>query len=125
MCCGQKRSQLQSNQAQRTARTVPQYVSGNSRSQAVRTQPTAPVATQTVSPHQPVNLQTRSIQPRAAMPISAPRSSVSVRYLETSPIRVQGPVSGMLYEFSGARPVQLVDVRDASPLLNARFFRRA
>jgi len=59
------------------------------------------------------------------MTTSAPHSSISVRYLEKSPIRVRGLVSGMSYEFSGSRPVQPVDARDALSLLNTRFFRRA
>jgi hypothetical protein len=54
-----------------------------------------------------------------------PHASISVRYLENSPIRVRGLVSGMSYEFSGSHPVQQVDARDASSLLNTRFFRRA
>jgi hypothetical protein len=48
-----------------------------------------------------------------------------VRYLETSPIRVRGLATGRSYEFSGSRPIQQVDARDASSLLNTRFFRRA
>lgn len=49
----------------------------------------------------------------------------AVRYVKNSPIRVRGPVTGRYYEFSGSRPVQSVDARDASSLLNTRFFRRA
>jgi len=52
-------------------------------------------------------------------------SSINVRYLEKSPIRVRGSVSGMFYEFSGPRAVQQVDARDAASLLNTRFFRCA
>ncbi len=125
MCCGQKRSELRNNQAQSTARTLPQYVSGNSQAHPVRTQASTLSAMQTVSPHPPVNTQIRSVQPQAPTRISMPHSSISVRYLENSPIRVCGPASGMDYEFSGSRPVQLVDARDASSLLNTRFFRRA
>jgi hypothetical protein len=51
--------------------------------------------------------------------------SISIRYLENSPIQVRGPVSGAYYEFSGSRAVQAVDVRDASSLLSTQFFRRA
>ena len=72
----------------------------------------------------PVNTQTRSVQPRASTATSTQHSSISVRYLENSPIRVRGLVSGMNYEFSGSRPVQLVDARDAASLLNTLFFRR-
>jgi hypothetical protein len=52
-------------------------------------------------------------------------SSISVRYLENSPIRVRGLVSGWWYEFSGSNVIQQVDARDAASLLNTRFFRRA
>ena len=48
-----------------------------------------------------------------------------LHYVEQSPIRVQGRQTGRYYEFSGKRPVQAVDVRDASSLLGTRFFRRA
>ena len=125
MCCGQKRTELRNSQAPGTSRTVPQYSTSNSWAQAVRTQPPASPPTRTASPHQPANPQTRSIQPQVATTTSTPNSSISVRYLENSSIRVRGLVSGMSYDFSGAVPVQLVDARDASSLLNTRFFRRA
>ena len=48
-----------------------------------------------------------------------------VGYLETSTVRVQGLVTGRRYEFSLAQSVQSVDARDASSLLNTRFFSRA
>jgi len=48
-----------------------------------------------------------------------------VRYVEQSPIRVQGLQSGRSYEFSGQKSIQPVDARDAAALLNTRFFRRA
>ena len=60
------------------------------------------------------NKQTNSSQP----------SLVILRYLENSPILVRGP-TGRQYEFSGARPSQSVDARDAEALLRTRFFRRA
>lgn len=50
-------------------------------------------------------------------------SLVTLRYLEKSPILVRGTVTGQQYEFSGARPVQSVDARDAAALLQTRFFR--
>ena len=78
----------------------------------------------TVPPHPPVNTQART-QPQAATVTSTPHSWVSVRYLEKSPIRVRGLVSGLWYGFSGSHAVQRVDARDASSLLNTRFFRRA
>ncbi len=49
---------------------------------------------------------------------------VTLQYLENSPILVRGPVTGRLYEFSNAQPVQSVDLRDAETLLRTGFFRR-
>lgn len=78
-----------------------------------------------VAPLPIVNAPIRGVQPHASKSISAPYSSVNVSYLESSPIRVRGSVSGKYYEFSGSHPVQLVDARDAASLLGTRFFRRA
>jgi hypothetical protein len=52
-------------------------------------------------------------------------SSMTVRYVEKSPVLVRGPATGRQYEFSGAHPTQNVDSRDAEALLRTRFFRRA
>ena len=125
MCCGQKRTELRNSQTQRIASTIPKFVSGNSRAPAVRTQPSSTPAMQTIPPPPLVNAQTRSFQPQAVTTTASRHPSVGIRYLETSQIRVRGLVSGMFYEFSGSRPVQQVDARDASSLLNTRFFRRA
>jgi hypothetical protein len=125
MCCGQKRTELRNSQAPGTSRAVPQYSPSNNWAQAVRTQPSALPPTRTASTRQPANPQTRSIRPQAATTTSTPNSSISVRYLENSPVRVRGLGSGRSYDFSGAAPIQQVDARDASSLLNTRFFRRA
>jgi hypothetical protein len=122
MCCGQKRAELWNSQVQRTAPSAPQRTFSNSPTQTVRTQPSAPLAASRAAEYQPAPPQTRSVPPES--PLAIPQSSVSVRYLETSPIQVRGLVSGMSYAFSGSQPVQQVDARDASSLLNARFFRR-
>jgi hypothetical protein len=100
MCCGEKRW------AQRA--TLP----------AVTTRPTAPTVRQNVLS---VARPSSSTQP-VPTPAQAPYPSVSLRYLESSPIRVRGPVTGQQYEFSGSRPVQAVDPRDAPALLRTRFF---
>jgi hypothetical protein len=50
--------------------------------------------------------------------------TIRVRYIEKSPVRVRGLVSGTCYEFSGASPVQDVDARDSASLLHTRFFVR-
>ena len=126
MCCGQKRTELRNSQTQWTTPNVHPYGSANSEAQAARSHaPTAATAptTQKTSPQRGANLQTRRIQPQVATATST-YSSISVRYMEKSPIRVRGMASGMSYEFSGSRPVQQVDARDATSLLNTRFFRR-
>jgi hypothetical protein len=104
-------------QAQRATPNLARSISGNGRAQALRTQPSK-------LPPPAVTPQMRSPQLQAATTTSTPNSSVSIRYLENSPIRVRGLVSGMCYEFSGSRAVQQVDARDASSLLKTRFFRR-
>jgi hypothetical protein len=50
---------------------------------------------------------------------------VRLRYLEQSAVHVPGPITGRRYEFSGNRPVHLVDARDAGVLLQSGFFARA
>jgi hypothetical protein len=50
---------------------------------------------------------------------------VLLRYSETSPIVVSGPVSGRPYRFTREDPVQRVDARDADALLRTRFFTRS
>ena len=125
MCCGQKRAELRNGHAQRTARSIPQHTFSNSPAQVVRTQPSLPAASSRAAQYQPARPQTQSVPPQAPPPVSAPQSSVSVCYLETSPIQVRGLISGMIYTFSDSQPVQQVDARDASSLLDTRFFRRA
>jgi hypothetical protein len=52
-------------------------------------------------------------------------SSLRLRYLEKSPIRVRGAASGREYDFSAGNPVRQVDARDAEALLRTRFFASA
>jgi len=52
------------------------------------------------------------------------RPGVKLRYREQSPIRVEGPVTGIKYEFSGANPVQVVHRQDAEVLEKTPFFHR-
>jgi hypothetical protein len=53
---------------------------------------------------------------------SPPVSSRKIRYIERSPVRVIGPVTGRPYNFSELSPVAWVDTRDAELLLRTRFF---
>jgi hypothetical protein len=124
MCCGQKRSQLQSSPTPIRARSARQTLSANRQGQVIGTQLSALPKMATVSPH-PFRPPARTVQPAPPPPTSAPHSSVAIRYLETSPVRVQGLVTGRRYEFSPSQSVQSVDARDALPLLNTRFFSRA
>jgi hypothetical protein len=123
MCCGQKRTDLRNSQPQSVARSVPQTLAGNGRAQTVRSQPSALPPTPTALTHPPAYVQGQRIPPQAATTTST-QPSISVRYVETSPIRVRGPVSGISYDFSGTAPMHQVDARDAASLLNTRFFRR-
>ena len=70
---------------------------------------------------------TPAVQPTpafSAAPLNVGQA-LPVRYLERSPVRVRGPVTGREYEFSAAHPVRAVDAQDAKPLLRTRFFTRA
>ena len=100
MCCGQKRSELRSP-------TTP-----------ARIPTTMPTVRQNV-PNLPRAL------PQALASAQSPSSSVALRYTESSPVRVMGPVTGRQYDFSGSRSVQAVDSRDAPALLRSRFFRQS
>ena len=71
----------------------------------------------TVSQNATINTQARGIQPQ-----SGRQSSLGIRYLGSSPLRVRGPVTGRQYEFAGSHPVQSIDPRDAALLLRTRFF---
>jgi hypothetical protein len=73
---------------------------------------------------------TENRTPAAAPPPAAPARSyvgagVKLRYRERSPVQVRGPGTGTRYEFSGQRPVQVVDRRDVERLLKTGFFDRA
>jgi hypothetical protein len=125
MCCGQKRTELSNSQSQSVARSVPRTFSGNRPAPAVRTQPSAPPPPPAVFTHQPAYILGQRIPPQTVPRASTQQHSIRMRYVETSPIRVRGLVSGTSYEFSGTAPIQEVDVRDAASLLNTRFFRHA
>ena len=103
MCCGQKRATMtQENMNQTTLRS-------NS------------IATPAPAAAPPVN---NLAQKASAAQPPAGWSSVGLRYLEKSPIRVRGPATGRKYEFSAVNSVRSVDARDAESLLRTRFFAR-
>ena len=126
MCCGQKRAELRSSSTPPAARTVSAARPSDQQTLPSRTQAPARhlmAPTGIAVESQPVRPPAQTI--RRPSPIATPCPPVSVRYLERSPIRVRGPVTGQQYEFSGSRPLQSVDARDASSLLQNRFFRRS
>src|SRR3954469_18129619 len=96
-CCGQKRANLKNPASLATTPANAQPASNNQQ---------RPPAVQST--------------PGGMPPVYA---SVQLRYLESSPVLVRGSVTGRQYEFSAARPTQLVDTRDAQALLRTRFFR--
>jgi hypothetical protein len=69
----------------------------------------------------------RSVPPSSmrAGQTSRDDGQVTVQYVAVSPIVVRGSVTGRIYKFSGASPTQVVERRDAGPLLQSRFFRMA
>ncbi len=124
MCCGQKRAELRSSSIPPTARTTPPA--------RISYQPAPPapkLPSRDLTAPTGIAVESKPVRPPAQIirrpsPIATPYPPVSVRYLESSPIRVRGPVTGQQYEFSGSGPVQSVDARDAASLLQSRFFRR-
>jgi len=66
----------------------------------------------------------RPSTPGAVAAQAPSHGSVRLRYLENSPVRVRGPVTGRHYDFSASRPIQAVDPSDAVPLLRTRFFQQ-
>ena len=60
-------------------------------------------------------------------PVGGRRSfrEVLLRYRESAPIRVWGPVTGLPYDFSAAEPVQAVEARDAAALARSEAFQPA
>jgi hypothetical protein len=125
MCCGQKRSELRNSQGEGTTRNVNHSTFVNSHPQALRSQAMAPPAVRTDSVSRPAGTDLGSGPVHAPTSDALAQFSVGIRYLENSAIRARGSASGRYYEFSGSHPVRQVDARDASSLLNTRFFRRA
>ena len=125
MCCGQKRRELRSFP---TTASFPNTTTSNPpnvQNQGSRMRVPAAVPSGAGRVHSAVGMPTQARPLPANVQGIGPRSATSLRYADTSPIRVRGAVTGMYYEFSGSRPVQQVDSRDAASLLNTRFFRRA
>jgi hypothetical protein len=117
MCCGQKRTELRNSEARDPTRNVKQALPSNRRTQVPQTRSTPSWGKEQGAQHLAI-APARSVE-------TTPLPTIRVRYLQSSPVRVRGLVSGVSYEFSGSSPVQDVDARDSSSLLHTRFFRRA
>jgi len=113
MCCGQKRSTLRNTldpASPAPPATVPRL---------------ARTVQNNTARYEPNSLRPLSIPAPSRRPAQAPHAAVSLRYLENAPIRVQGHVTGRLYDFSGIHPIRTMDARDAPALLRTRLFRQA
>lgn len=97
MCCGDKRTMA---------------------TQQAMNHPTQPAASAPAANYNPPASTSAAQEPAAW-------SATKLRYLERSPVRVRGPVTGKHYDFSAADPIALVEARDATALLRTRFFARA
>jgi hypothetical protein len=89
MCCGSRRSAWR----------------------AASTSAFAPRAAQTPSPAVPGPAPSA---PANFGPSGPGVTLIKLRYADSAPIRLRGPITGRAYDFSGAEPVQAVDVRDAA-----------
>jgi hypothetical protein len=70
--------------------------------------------------------ETTGIDRRGARAATPPLGHpvVAVRYVERSRLVVRGPATGRQYEFSAAKPTQIVAAHDADALLRTRYFVR-
>lgn len=123
MCCGHKRSALRSGANHRPFRIPQGTTLSQHQTEPLLTVPLSAVPTEPPSARYEKGGTILPAVNRPATPIATQHFSVNLRYLQASPIRVRGSVSGRQYEFSAAHPVQAIDARDATPLLQSRLFR--
>ena len=117
MCCGSKRSKLKNTLSTAPATSNPP-LQGAQRSIELGRAAVAP---------RPYSPQVKAPAPAQTSPSgrALEGSVITISYLERAPLRVRGLATGRAYEFSASNPHCEVDARDASALLNTRFFRRA
>ncbi len=104
-CCGQKRDSLKINPASHAASSAAQPVRPSHQAY-----PAAPG-------------RLAGARPATAGALTGP-GAVVLQYTQASHIVVDGPVTRRRYEFSAAKPLQVVDCNDAAALLATRFFVR-
>jgi hypothetical protein len=106
MCCGNKRMALRNiSTSSRAASSAP-----------------APAAAGVPLGGAP---RSKGIAPAVALSARGPSNSVMLRYKDASAIRVRGPVTGRLYDFSAAQPAQPVDPLDAPALTRSGLLHQA
>ena len=68
----------------------------------------------------------RSQQRRALRIVgTAQNGALNLRYSGLPLVNVRGPITGIIYTFSPAQPVQPVDARDGQILLASQLFRQS
>jgi hypothetical protein len=83
----------------------------------------APVRQVTASPRKAIGVWQQP-NPAVATAATLPSGTARLRFVRQDNILVRGPITGRQYAFSGATPIQQVDVRDAASLLRTSWFRR-
>jgi hypothetical protein len=121
MCCGQKRSALQSGQIQAAQRSMAQRTPASAATQATG----SVLASAATATKPPAGIASGGVSATRTSRGHGPVSNVSVRYVGNWPIRVRGQASRLYYEFSRSRPLQEVATRDAASLLRTHLFRRS
>ena len=83
-----------------------------SRRAAWRAASSSAVAARAAQP--PTAVEPARAAPAALGPQGPGVTLIKLRYADSAPIRLRGPITGRAYDFSGAEPVQEVDVRDVA-----------
>jgi hypothetical protein len=76
----------------------------------------------------PTQAETAPVAAKNTTPAAAASATfgptVKLHYTGVAPVRVKGPKTGRIYEFSRAHPDGVVDRRDAEGLMRIALFRR-
>ena len=64
-------------------------------------------------------------KPVTAQTSHAADSSLNVRFKQSSPVLIRGPVTGRHFQFNGSTNTQAIDARDAAALIKTGYFQLA
>lgn len=109
-CCGQRRAQLASRSAPPARRPE---------RPTVRPLQAAPLVAD------PTGAARRTGLPPSPPLVDGGMATIPLRYLANAPLRLRGPVTARVYEFSTGQQVQAVAAADAPAMLASRLFGRA